>query len=62
MPISVLVVGDFFFFKVLMLIRILCLPVTETHLDLVEVQNHILEGQGYTRLQKFPRLRTQVFP
>lgn len=59
MPVSVFVVGEFFF-KVLVLIRILCLQVTETHPDLVEVQSHILEGQGYTSLQKLPKSGTQV--
>lgn len=59
MPISVFVVGEFLL-KVLVLIRILCSQVTETHPDLVEVQNHILEGQGYTSLQKLPKSGTQV--
>ena len=60
MPISALVVGKFF--KVLVLIRILCLQATETHLDLGQVQNHILEGQGHTRLQELPESGTRVLP
>lgn len=60
MPISALVVGKFF--KVVVLIRILCLQVTETRLDSGEVQNHTLEGQGHTGLQKLPESGTQVLP
>ena len=54
-PISELVVRDFF--KVLVLIRIL---VCASVLDLVEVQSHTPEGQGCTRLWKLPESGTQA--